>query len=214
MIPQHNPISQRFLGAKLALLAGIAAVPLLATTHVESANAPSGNTATAALESQIQTILDLALAPGAIGWNCCGADAPPTGVNAAVRIPGRDDVVVAAGTNVDGTPFEPNAPYPTGSLQPSLVNTVAWQLVDEGTLDLDATIDAWLPDLPNADRVTIGMLADYTTGWNRVDKTTPILADLSRRWTLAEVLEGMVGVPPLHEPGTIGTEAADHSTTA
>jgi CubicO group peptidase (beta-lactamase class C family) len=215
MIPQHNPIPQRFLRANLALLAGIAAVPLLTTTHVEAVHAPSGDTETAALESEIQTILDLALAPGAIEWNCCGADAPPTGVNAAVRIPGRDDVVVASGSNVDGTPFDPNGPYPTGSLQDNLVQTVAWQLADEGDLDLDATIDTWLPDVPNADRVTIGMLADYTTGWNRVDKTTPIVADLSRRWTLAEVLQGLVGVPPLREPGTaIGTEAADHDTTA
>jgi CubicO group peptidase (beta-lactamase class C family) len=215
MIPQHHPISQRFLRATLALVAGVAAVPLLTSSPVGAVRVPSGDTATAALESEIQSILDLALAPGAIEWNCCGADAPPTGVNAAVRIPGRDDVVAAAGTNVDGTPFDPDGPYPTGSLQPDLVNTVAWQLADEGNLDLDATIDTWLPDLPNADRVTIGMLADYTTGWGRVDKTTPIVADPSRRWTLAEVLEGLVGITPLHEPGTaIGTEAADHDATA
>ena len=89
-------------------------------------------------------------------------------------------------------PFDSGAPYPTGSLEDNLVQTVAWQLADEGDLDLDATIDTWLPDVPNADRVTIGMLADYTTGWNRVDKETPIVADLSRRWTLAEVMEGML----------------------
>jgi CubicO group peptidase (beta-lactamase class C family) len=54
-----------------------------------------------------------------------------------------------------------------------------------------------------------------THGWGRVDKATPIVADLSRQWTLAEVLEGMIGVPPLREPGTaFGTEAADHGTTA
>ena len=212
MIPQHSHVPRRFLRSSLALIASVAAVPLV-TSSAHAARSPSSE-ADPTLESEIQSILDRSLADGEIEWNSCGVDAPPTGVNAAVRIPGRDDIVVASGTNVDGTPFDSGAPYPTGSLQDNLVQTVAWQLADEGDLDLDATIDTWLPDVPNADRVTIGMLADYTTGWNRVDKETPIVADLSRRWTLAEVMEGVVGIPPLREPGTIGTEAADHSTTA
>jgi CubicO group peptidase (beta-lactamase class C family) len=204
MIPHTTHTTRRLSAAVAVALAPLVAIPM----------SPAAATASP-LESDIQSILELALAPGAIDWNCCGGDAPPTGVNAAVRIPGRDDIVVAAGVNVDGTPFDPRGRYPTGSFQPSLVNTVAWQLADDGALDLDATIDTWVPDLPNADRVTIDMLTDYTTGWGRVDKTTPIVADLARRWTLAEVLEGMVGIPPLREPGTaIGTEAADHDTTA
>lgn len=217
MIPQHHLMPQRFLGAKLALVACLAAVPLLTTTHVAAVRATSGDGA-AALESEIQSILDLALAPGAIAWDSYGVDegveAPPTGINAAVRVPGRDDVVVASGTNVDGTPFDANGPYAAGNIQVDLVRTVAWQLADEGNLDLDATIDAWLPDVPNADRVTIGMLIDYTTGWGRGDVDTPIVADLSRRWTLAEAMESVVGVPPVREPGTtIGTEFI-HSDTA
>ncbi len=214
MLPQHHHIPRRVGHVTLALVAGVASIPLLTTTHVAATQSPSVATDSTALESEIHSILELALAHGAIPWNNTGTDAPPTGVNAAVRIPGRDDVVVASGTDVDGTPFDPTGPYAAG-LQDILVQTVAWQLADEGDLDLDATIDTWLPDVPNADRVTIGMLADLTTGWNHVDKTTPIVADLSRRWTLAEVMEGVVGIEPVREPGTsIGTEAADHSTTA
>jgi CubicO group peptidase (beta-lactamase class C family) len=214
MITQHTHVSRRILRCCLAVIAGLAAIPLV-TSSAQAGRSPSGEVEST-LATEIEAILDLALAPGAIEWNCCGADAPPTGANAAVRIPGRDDdVVVAAGTNVDATPFDPYGPYPAGNLQENLVHTVAWQLADEGSLELDAPIDAWLPDVPNADRVTVGMLAEHTTGWGRVDKTTPIVADLSRRWTLAEVVDGVVGVTPLREPGTaVGTEAADHDTTA
>ena len=213
MIPQHSHVPRRFLRSSLALIASVAAVPLV-TSPAHAARSRRAARPTRRLESEIQSILDRSLADGEIEWNCCGVDAPPTGVNAAVRIPGRDDIVVAAGINVDGTPFDSDGPYATGSLQDNLVETIAWQLADEGDLDLDATIDTWLPDVPNADRVTIGMLPTTRPDGIESTRTTPIVADLSRRWTLAEVIEGMVGIPPLHEPGTIGTEAADHSITA
>ena len=119
--------------------------------------APSGSSDDE-LAAQIEAVLADAIAPGSIRWDASGVDVPPTAAVAAVRIPGRDDVLVAVGENVDGTPAEADAPFPVASLTESLVRTVAFQLVDEGVLDPTLTVDQWVPTLPNADRVTVQMV--------------------------------------------------------
>ena len=146
-----------------------------------------------------------ALAPGAIGWTEYGVDMPPTAIVAAVRIPGRDDVLVGIGENTDGSPVDTAAPFPVAGLTTSLVRTVALQLVDEGTLDTAATVDRWAPTVPNAGRVTVQMLLEYTTGWVESGSVepNPILADLERTWTLQEVVElESTVVTAEDEPGT------------
>ena len=47
---------------------------------------------------------------------------------------------------------------------PYLIN-VLLQLQDQGRLSLDDPVSNWLPDLPNADRVTLRMLASNTSGY-------------------------------------------------
>jgi CubicO group peptidase (beta-lactamase class C family) len=104
--------------------------------------------ALAELAAQIEAVLTEALAPGSIRWDAGGVDVPPTAAVAAVRIPGRDDVLVGVGENVDGTPVEADAPFPVAHLATSLVGTVAFQLIDEGVLDPARTVDEWMPTLP------------------------------------------------------------------
>ena len=159
------------------------------------------------LADDIEAVLTDALAPGAIGWSANGVEVPPTAIVAAVRIPGRDDVLVAVGENVDGSPAEADAPFPVATLTTSLVRTVALQLVDEGVLDRTATVDEWVPTLPNADRVTVQMLFEYATGWGESPlPTDPVLSDLERAWTLREVVElRATTVTALADPGTSST---------
>jgi CubicO group peptidase (beta-lactamase class C family) len=78
------------------------------------------------------------------------------------------------------------------------------KLVADGTLDPDATIDAWLPDAPNADRVTVGMLIDATHGWGDYEDVMGqnVLADIERRWTSGEAATTLKDVAPAAEPGT------------
>ena len=38
------------------------------------------------------------------------------------------------------------------------------QLVEEGKLSLDDTIDTWFPEQPNGDRITVRMLLSHTSG--------------------------------------------------
>lgn len=164
---------------------------------------PEPTTAPDALAEEIQSIIDASMQPGALDWACCGADGPPTGVSVAVRIPGRDDILLASGTNVDGTPFLPTGSFNLGTDSHAVLLALGYQLVDDGLLDPTATVAQWLPSMPNADRVTVQMLFDDTAGWDPGDTATAdITADLSRRWTLAEVVDTLTDNPPLAEPGT------------
>ena len=157
------------------------------------------------LSAAIQDIIDASLAPGAIDWNCCGVDLPPTGVIVGVRVPGRPDILLAAGSNLDdGTALDPTASFSTANLGYSIVAEIGMKLVADGTLDPDATIDAWLPDAPNAERITVGMLIDATHGWGDYGDVLGqnVTADLERRWTSGEAVATLMDVAPDAEPGT------------
>jgi CubicO group peptidase (beta-lactamase class C family) len=156
------------------------------------------------LAAAIQGIVDASIAPGAIAWDCCGLDLPPTGVVVGVRVTGRPDIVLASGTDLDGAPLDPTASFSTSSLGHSIVAQLGLELVADGTLDPDATVDAWLPDSPNATTVTIRMLIDGTHGWADFGDVQfeQVTADFARHWTAGEALATLHDVAPAAEPGT------------
>jgi CubicO group peptidase (beta-lactamase class C family) len=156
------------------------------------------------LATAIQQIIDSSIVPGAIEWDCCGLELPPTGVIVGVRVPGRPDIVLASGTDLDGAPLDPSASFSTGALGHSVIAQLGLELVADGTLDPDATIDAWLPASPNATAITVRMLIDGTHGWASFDEILfeQVTADLARHWTVGEALATIQEVPPAAEPGT------------
>lgn len=152
---------------------------------------------------EVQGLLDASLEPGAIAWDCCGADAPATAAIVGVRAPGREDLLVASGDDLTGSPVSIDTPFNVGSLTTSLVQTLGWQLVDKGVLDLDATVETSAPQLAGADRVTVEMLLIDQTGWGDFDVVddTSITDDFERAWTLDEVLDSVADLPRVSEPG-------------
>ena len=88
------------------------------------------------------------------------------GATLSVRVPGHDDIHLASG--VDDR--DPDTPMPTDgtflaiSITKTFVAAIALQLVDEGRLSLDQPVEAWIPKLPNADRITLAMLRGHTSG--------------------------------------------------
>ena len=68
------------------------------------------------------------------------------------------------------------------------------QLVEEGHVDLDATVDEYLPDRPHAEEITVRQLLTHTSGvpsWcddGGADCADHIVGDLGRLFTLDEVL--------------------------
>jgi D-alanyl-D-alanine carboxypeptidase len=145
------------------------------------------------------------------------------GATLSIRVPDHDDIHLASGvddrdiatTAPDGTPVQhAETPMPTGGTYEAGLATgvsvvaVALQLVDEGQLSLDDTVERWLPEIPNADEITVRMLLDGTSGlgnWYTSDDYVPtLLADPSRSFTPDEVLAKHLERPPSAPPGERG----------
>lgn len=120
---------------------------------------------------------------------------------------GGDDVVTAAlGETVDGVPATPDMHFWNGAIVFSYLGTVMLQLADEGVLDIDEPMARFLPEPPQASRISPRMLmasmsgyTDYVANDAFIDQ---LYADPFRAFTQDE-LESYVFEQPLRfEPGT------------
>ena len=86
---------------------------------------------------------------------------------AIVRVMRGDEVVLmqAWGESMAEVPATTDMHFRSGAVSIPMVSTVLLQLVDEGTVALDDKLAEWLPDVPNADKVTLGQLAQMTSGY-------------------------------------------------
>jgi D-alanyl-D-alanine carboxypeptidase len=90
-----------------------------------------------------------------------GAD--PGGAIVLVRI-GEDERVVAAGlANVrPRTPLSPTSRFPIASVTKPMVATAVLRLINQGKLQLDDSLQQWLPGLvSDGDRITIAHLLSH-----------------------------------------------------
>src|SRR5215208_5517961 len=119
---------------------------------------------------------------------------------------GEEVATVALGESMTGVPATEDMHFRNGSVAFSYLGTVLLQLVDEGEVELDDTIDEWLPDLPVSDRITLRMLANSTSGYaDYVPMDSFIDAlykDPFRAWTPDGLIEMATDEPLLYEPST------------
>jgi D-alanyl-D-alanine carboxypeptidase len=159
------------------------------------------------LAAKLQRLLDQTVADGTI-----------PGAVLSVHIPGAEPWVGASGVRDRRTkaPMEPTTNVRIASISKIFTAVVALQLVDEGKIQLDQPIAAWLPDLvPNGDRLTVHNLLQHTTGLydyledrNFVNRT---YREPDRIFTPRELVEYAAQFPPMFRPGTKG--AWDYSST-
>jgi D-alanyl-D-alanine carboxypeptidase len=97
--------------------------------------------------------------------------------------------------------------FRAGSITKTFLATVALQLVDEGRLRLDDTVESWLPGVvPGGDRMTVRHLLNHTSGLADILPTLPLppapefLDNRWRTWTAAELVARAVANPPTFEP--------------
>src|SRR6516165_5626402 len=82
-----------------------------------------------------------------------------------VTLDGREIVTQAVGDSMTGVPATTEMHFRNGAVAISYVSTLLLKLVDEKKVSLDDTLSKWLPDFPNAQRVTLGQLARMTSGY-------------------------------------------------
>jgi D-alanyl-D-alanine carboxypeptidase len=154
-------------------------------------------------EAALQSILD--------EWR---TEVDAFGATLSIRVPDHGDIHLASGIDDrdPDTPMPTDGTYHIASITKTFVAATALQLVDEGRLSLDEPVEAWVPELPNAEEITLAMLLGHTSGlgsWYgdnasesaEADYEQTLLADLTRSFTPEEVLAKHLEQPPVGQPG-------------
>jgi CubicO group peptidase (beta-lactamase class C family) len=120
---------------------------------------------------------------------------------------GQKVVTEAVGDSMTGVAATPDMHFRNGAVAISYVATLLLKLVDENKVSLDDKLSKYLADFPNADRVTLGQLAqmtsgypDYVLGNDAFDNA--FYADPFRQWTTQDILAQISSRPLLYDPGT------------
>ncbi len=102
-------------------------------------------------------------------------------------------LIVAAGTSLPDMAATPDMHARVGALAITTLTTLLFQLDEQGVVSRDATLDSWFPDYPEANKVTLDMLAgsrsgyfDYVSDESFVDA---FYDDVFRTWTIDELLD-------------------------
>jgi CubicO group peptidase (beta-lactamase class C family) len=126
---------------------------------------------------------------------------------ALVRVTeGTEEVAtVAMGESMTGVPVTVEMHFRNGAVAISYLGTVLLQLVDEGKVGLDDTIDEWLPNALASEKVTLRMLINCTSGYAdyvaQKSFVDALYKDPFRAWTTEEQLSYVADKPLLYEPG-------------
>jgi CubicO group peptidase (beta-lactamase class C family) len=124
-----------------------------------------------------------------------------------VTVGGKEIVTQALGESMTGVPTTTNMHFRNGAVAISYVSTLLLKLTDEKKVSLDDKLSKWLPEIPHADRVTLGQLAQMTSGYvdyviGNTAMNNALYANPFRRWTVHDILSYAVNQPLLYEPGT------------
>ncbi len=122
-----------------------------------------------------------------------------------VTIDGQEVVTAALGESMTGVPTTTDMHFRNGAVAISYVATLLLRLVDQQVVGLDDTLSNWLPELPDADRVTLRMLANMTAGYPdyvpNEQFTQDNYLDPFRQWTPQELIDLGLSTPRVFAPG-------------
>jgi D-alanyl-D-alanine carboxypeptidase len=92
-----------------------------------------------------------------------------------------------------------------GSVTKTVTGTVIMQLAQQGKLSLDDVIDAYVPGVPNGDRITLRLLANMSSGvasYSRSPKFTDVYSLRPETvWNPDELIAIGLAESPVFEPG-------------
>lgn len=131
---------------------------------------------------------------------------PIRGLVFGVWIKGKEVLTGAMGEQVPGVPATRNVHFRLGNTAETIMGTLLLRMVDQGKVHLDDPVSKWYPDLPEADQVTLEMLASNTSGYadyvTTDDFNTRLEADPFQEWTPDELLAIAMKQRRLFAPGT------------
>jgi CubicO group peptidase (beta-lactamase class C family) len=124
-----------------------------------------------------------------------------------VTIDGKEIITKAYGESMTGVPATTDMHFRNGAVAISYVSTLLLQLVDEKKVSLDDKISKWVPQIPHSDEVTLGQLAQMTSGYpdyvlGNPDAGPNLYTNPFRQWTTDEILAIVADDPLYYPPGT------------
>ncbi len=127
------------------------------------------------------------------------------GMSMAVRAP--DGTVIGKGSGFSDPSGENAWTVDTqsalGSITKSFTAVVIMQLIEEGKLSLDDTLDTWFPEVLNADRITVRMLLSHTSGLaNYISLENVMEGKWTREWAPMDLVTEANKSGPVSEPGS------------
>lgn len=118
----------------------------------------------------------------------------------AIAIVHRGEVIYAEGFGVrsteDDAPVTPDTLFRIGSTTKPLTALAVLRMVEQGTLDLDAPISAYLPDLTIGGAITLRQLLSHTAGLNDQADSIVLLDPDALRASVAGFTEAGVFAAP------------------
>jgi CubicO group peptidase (beta-lactamase class C family) len=127
------------------------------------------------------------------------------GVIVSVSVGGKNVITDAFGESLPGVPATTDMNFRNGAVAFQYVANLLLQYVDEGKVSLDDTIDRWLPDIPDADKVTLRMLTNQTAGYPDFEQdpawVAAYYANPFHSWTFEERMKFVNARPRPFAPG-------------
>lgn len=134
------------------------------------------------------------------------ADGQLKAVIVRVTVDGKEILTEAFGESMSSVKATTDMHFRNGAVAISYVSTLLLQLVDEKKVSLNDKVAKWLPHLPHSDRVTLGQLAQMTSGYADYVQNpafvTAFYAQPFRTWTPEELISFGTSQPLLYTPGT------------
>lgn len=116
----------------------------------------------------------------------------------------RWETAVGVSDTDAGTPMTTGLRWPIRSITKSFTVTLVLQLVDEGSVSLDDTVDRWIDGVPNGDRITVRELAAMESGladYTNAAFIDDFVADPERVFTDDELIAYATAEPARADPG-------------
>jgi D-alanyl-D-alanine carboxypeptidase len=197
MNDQHQPTSPRRRAFRALAIGGLMVTGVgIAAATVPACGPTSHDASEHASTSELQHALDEVVTAGAPGAIVLVRDEEGT----RTLTSGSSDLGL-------GTPMAAPMTTRIGGLTKSFTATVVLQLVGEGKLGLDDSVERWLPGtVPNGGAISVRRLLDHTSGLYDYANDPAILApyqegDLSQAFDLRRGVEVAVAHGPQFEPG-------------
>lgn len=123
-----------------------------------------------------------------------------------VTVDGNPVVTGAFGMSMTGVPATTTMNFRNGSVAFSYLTTLLMRYVDEHKVSLSDPVARWLPTLPEANRVTLKMLANMTSGYPDYVSDPKFIAEFYQnpfhQFTVPQLLALAFSRPVSFPPGT------------